>query len=319
MNGKGFVIGPAGVDEAGIDRAAAAFGKAPMVWVHLDGREPECVAWLQAQPDIPHGIIPALTAIETRPRCEPFDEGALLNMRGLGEAENEPGDPLVSIRLWAEKGRVISVSFRRMIAIDAVCKGVHAGRIVDPGDLISALAVAITEELDPDVAALGDLLDDCETTLAPSRSFAMRQAIGRARGKAIGYRRFVAPQRQALERAAALEVDWLDELDRVHLRAAADRFARMTEELEAVRERAALMHEQLTDLRAEQNDQRTLVLAIVALIFLPLTFITGLLGMNVDGIPYAHEPWAFGAVVAFCVVIAGGVAAYFVRTHWFRG
>ena len=71
----------------------------------------------------------------------------------------------------------------------------------------------------------------------------------------------------------------------------------MAEELEAVRERAALLHEQITDLRAEQIDQRALYIAVVAFIFLPLTFITGLLGMNVQGIPYAHEPWAFWGVI----------------------
>ena len=63
----------------------------------------------------------------------------------------------------------------------------------------------------------------------------------------------------------------------------------MAEELEAVRERSALLHEQLTDLRAEEIDQRSLLISVVAFIFLPLTFITGLLGMNVEGIPYAHR------------------------------
>ncbi len=78
------------------------------------------------------------------------------------------------------------------------------------------------------------------------------------------------------------------------------------------------MHEQLTDLRAEQIDSRTLLLSIVALIFLPLTFITGLLGMNVEGIPFAKEPWAFAGVVALCVLVSLGIAGYFVRAHWLR-
>lgn len=81
--------------------------------------------------------------------------------------------------------------------------------------------------------------------------------------------------------------------DRLHLREAADRFARMVEELEAVRERAALLHEQQTDLRAEMVDRRSLAIAVVAFIFPPLTFVTGLLGMNVEGIPFAAIRWAF--------------------------
>jgi zinc transporter len=93
----------------------------------------------------------------------------------------------------------------------------------------------------------------------------------------------------------------------------------MAEELEAVRERSALIHEQLTDLRSEQIENRALLLSIVALIFLPLTFLTGLLGMNVDGIPAAHQPWAFWGVVGFCVVIAVGITGWFAAARWFKG
>jgi zinc transporter len=57
----------------------------------------------------------------------------------------------------------------------------------------------------------------------------------------------------------------------------------------------------------------------VALVFLPLTFLTGLLGMNVEGIPFADAPWAFWGVVSVCVAAAALIAGYFVRAHWFRG
>ena len=96
----------------------------------------------------------------------------------------------------------------------------------------------------------------------------------------------------------------------------ADRFARMAEELESIRERAAIVHDELTDLRAEELDKRGLVIAIVAFVFLPLTFLTGLLGMNVEGIPYAKEPWAFWGVVGVCLLVGMGVIGYFVWRRW---
>ena len=142
--------------------------------------------------------------------------------------------------------------------------------------------------------------------------------VNRARSQAIGLRRFLNPQRAALEKLAAMPNDWLGDDDRLHLSAAADRAARMAEELESIRERAALVHETLTDLRAEQIDQRSLIIAVAAMVFLPLTFITGLLGMNVAGIPFAHEPWAFWGVFWICVVTAVVIAFYFIRRHWFE-
>jgi len=157
----------------------------------------------------------------------------------------------------------------------------------------------------------------CEEQLSAEHAFALRRLVNRVRIQAIGYRRFLFPQRSALEKLAALPGDWLNDDDRLHLSAAADRAARMAEELESIRERAALTHETLTDLRAEQIDQRSLLIAVAAMVFLPLTFITGLLGMNVDGIPFAHKPWAFWGVTLVCVAISLVITWYFVRRRWF--
>ncbi|WP_380873326.1 zinc transporter ZntB [Sphingomonas sp. DBB INV C78] len=302
-----------------IDRDGTRAPSQGFVWCHLDGRDAAERGWLESESGLAPGVISALTAAETRPRAETIGKGALVNLRGLGALTDEDADPLVSIRLWAERGRVVSVGFRHLAASDTVREQMQAGKIHDPGDLIAALAMTITETLDPVVAAMGDSIDTCEADLDPNRVFALRRLIARTRSDAIQYRRFVMPQRQALERLASLDADWLEEDDRLHLRDAADRFARMAEELEAVRERSALLHEQLTDLRAEQIDTRTLILSIVALVFLPLTFLTGLLGMNVKGIPYAEEPWAFWGVVGVCVALSVAITAYFLRKHWFRG
>jgi zinc transporter len=289
----------------------------PFAWDHLDGRDAEAQAWLAEQSALPETARLALTAVETRPRCQPLQEGTIINLRGLGQIEDGEGDALVSIRMWAEPGRVISVSIRPLAGIEDLRDRMAEGVFRDPGDLIAALAMQITRQLDPVVADLGDKVDDCEVELAAEGGFVLRREIARARSEAISYRRFIVPQRQALEDMAALQTAWIEDDDRVHLREAADRFARMAEELEAVRERSALLHEQITDLRAEKIDARSLIIAIVALIFLPLTFLTGLLGMNVDGIPFAHEPWAFAAVTGVCVIIAAAITLYFTVVRWF--
>ena len=289
-----------------------------LTWDHLNGSDEHTAQWLNEQSHLPETARFALTAIETRPRCQPLREGTIINLRGLRQGEEDDGDALVSIRLWAEPGRVISVTFRTLAGIEDMRERMREGEFSDPGDLIAALAMKITQQLDPVVAELGDKVDDCEVTLSEEGGFVMRREIAQARSKAISYRRFIVPQRQALEDMSALQTAWIEDDDRIHLREAADRFARMGEELEAIRERSALLHEQISDLRSEKIDQRSLVIAIVALIFLPLTFLTGLLGMNVEGIPYAHEPWAFDAVTAICLGIAAVITLYFTLAHWFR-
>jgi zinc transporter len=301
-----------------LDAQAALDAEGDLVWVHLSTNDREAQDWLGEKAGLADYLVDALTAAETRPRCEAVGPGAFLNLRGLIAEKVVLPDTLASVRLWAIGNRVFSVMRKPLTALDAVIAAVEAGEVGDPGDLIAEFAGAITEELDPEVADLGDDLDDCESGLDASRVFELRRTVTHVRAQAIRYRRFLAPQRAALEKLAALPLDWLHDDDRLHLSAAADRAARMAEELESIRERSALMHETLTDLRAEQIDSRALLISIVALIFLPITFITGLYGMNVKGLPYSQEPWAFDAIFGVCAAIAAGVVIYFLRRHWFR-
>ena len=316
MSGFGFRITDGKATRVDVKEALDC--TADLVWVHLATTAEHGQAWLRDDAKLPEYVVDALTATETRPRCEAIGDGAFLNMRGRSEEDLDTSDLLASVRIWAVKGRVFSVTRKPLIAVADVEKMVERHDVRDPGDLIAAFATAITADLDPDVATLGDELDDCEEQLDANRVFELRRAVSKVRVAAIGYKRFLSPQRAALEKLAALPGDWLADDDRLHLAAAADRAARMAEELEAIRERSALIHETLTDLRAEQIDNRSLIISIAAMVFLPLTFLTGLYGMNVKGLPYAEEPWAFDAIAGACVLIAVGVVTYFSMRHWFK-
>lgn len=316
MSGFGYRIADGRGERVSVKDALAA--DAPLIWVHLTTNTEAAQSWLADTAKLPDYVVEALTATETRPRCEAMGKGAYVNLRGRSQEPLDTTDLLVSVRIWATQGRVFSVTRKPLYALSEVEKQVDHGAIVDPGDLIAAFATAITTDLDPEVAALGDDLDACEESLDANRVFELRRKVTRVRVAAIGYRRFLAPQRSALETLAALPGDWLHDDDRRHLATAADRAARMAEELESVRERSALIHETLTDLRAEQIDSRALVISIAAMVFLPLTFLTGLYGMNVKGLPYADEPWAFDAIMGACALIAAGIVIYFVQRHWFN-
>jgi zinc transporter len=300
-----------------LDIAAAMEATGELIWIHLTSNDEQAQSWLGETAGLPDYVVDVLTTTESRPRCDALGEGAFLNLRGRSNEEMTASDPLASVRIYAIAGRVFSVTRRTLTAVADVVTSVEGGTIADPGDLIAEFASAITEELDPEVGELGDELDDCEADLDADKVFELRRKVTKVRSTAIGYRRFVQPQRAALEKLAALPCDWLHDDDRLHLNSAADRAARMAEELEAIRERSALMHEALTDLRAEQIDSRSLLISIVALIFLPLTFLTGLYGMNIEGLPFAKEPWAFDVIGGICIAITVGIIGYFSAKRWF--
>ncbi len=286
-----------------------------LMWLHIDAGS-SAQATLAMLDWLPPAVVAALTAVETRPRCDSIDDGILLNLRVPAAGPVDHNDVLVSVRAWIMPKTLISVSLRPSPVVARARAAMLAGNIHDVGDAMIALISDAAGELDEEIAGLGDRLDALEEAVAPDAPPGMRRKVTRLRAEAIRYRRFIQPQRQAVERLSQYDHGCFDDDERLALRNAADRFARMAEELEAVRERAAVVTDELTDMRSERLDARSLQVAIVALIFLPITFITGLLGMNVAGIPFAQEPWAFWGVLAFCVVIALAVAGWFIIQRW---
>ncbi len=289
-------------------------------WIHFQLNEGDGDPFAGIADQVPAIVRRSLLAIETRPRSDLIEGGVLLNLRAplADVSSQDDGDPLVSLRLWAKSGLVLTVQFRPSSVIPACVEKFIAGALGDPGDVIIALVLEAATQVDTMVAALGDRLDEFESGLDHRASFAERRQATQMRGQAIRMRRFVGPHSQALERLTGFPLEWMDATERAALREASDRYARMSEELESVRERSAVLHDEITDLRAERIDARSLQIGILALIFLPLTFITGLLGMNVAGIPFALRPWAFWGVTAFCFAVAATIGIWFLVRGWSR-
>jgi zinc transporter len=101
------------------------------------------------------------------------------------------------------------------------------------------------------------------------------------------------------------------------LREVNDRLIRHIEDIDEVRERAAMAQEELLSQMSEQMNQRTYVFTIIATLFLPLGFFTGLMGINVGGMPGVEGDLGFWIVVAMSVGIAGILAIYFKKKRWF--
>jgi len=100
------------------------------------------------------------------------------------------------------------------------------------------------------------------------------------------------------------------------LREEADRMTRYLEDIDLARERIVVMQEEFLAQQAQQQNSRMYVLSVVAAVFLPLTFVTGLLGMNVGGLPGLESPNGFVASVIIMVVAAAGLLAFFRWKRW---
>lgn len=285
------------------------------VWVHLNRGAPATSQWL-ADCKLDEYVVDALIASETRPRSTVHGEGALINLRGVNPTPGADPDDLVAVRLWVEEGWVVGVWVEPVGGVVDLLEAIRRGHAPKtPGDFVARLALRLADRADPATAELNERVDALEEELIKSNAPPSRGELANVRQTAIGLRRFMFPQRDALIILQDEELPWLGEDDRSRIREAADRVTRLAEELDAIRDRAEVIHDQIMDERAELMNRRMLVLSVVAAIFLPLSLISGVFGMNVGGMPGLENPAAFWIVCGAMVVLAG---VFYLLFKWLR-
>ena len=126
------------------------------------------------------------------------------------------------------------------------------------------------------------------------------------RQRVAGIRRFLAPQKEALDTLSRMR-KYFSEDEALLVREQTDRTLRYIEELDLLKERLLVMQDELRSRISEQQNLRMYVLSIVSMIFLPLSFLSGVFGMNVAGLPGTENPLAFvflaGAMVALAAAL----------------
>ncbi len=288
------------------------------IWVHLDRSHAQSKQWLQKESGLDPIVCEALLAEETRPRTLVVGQGLLAILRGVNLNPGADPDDMISVRLWVEKDRIITLRARRAMAIQDIRETIDAGTgPKGPADFLVALTVRLIDRMGPVLAGIDEAIDDAEEQVLEAQSHELRMKLGRLRREPIGLRRYIAPQRDAIARLQVEVIPWLDDLHRARLREVSDRVTRYVEDLDALRERAAVIQEELAGRLAEQMNRTMYILSLVAAVFLPLGLITGLLGINVGGIPGTDSHWGFTIVCVLMAALAVMQVLLFRRMRFF--
>ena len=280
---------------------------AGLLWVHLDFTAPEAQRWIKEKSQLEEVVGDALLADESRPRITTLDDGVLLALRGVNLNPGADPEDMVSLRIWAEKDRVITTRRRKLLSVADICNAIEKGKGPrTSGEFLEDITDRLMSRMGGVIGELEDQVAELEEAVLTKESHELRPKLASIRRDAIYLRRYMAPQREAIARLQTEKISWLTDDDRVSLREVYDRLTRYLEDLDAARERAAVTQEELVSRLSEQMDNRMYVLSVVAAIFLPLGFLTGLLGINVGGIPGAEFKAAFAI---FCLLLVGLVIA----------
>lgn len=282
-----------------------------MLWLHLDYSHPHSQSWLTDYSGVDDLVVSTLLAEETRPRLVLEQEGMLVVMRGINNNPGAEPEDMVSIRVWLEPNRIITTLQRNLQDVDKLRDRIRKGHGPHDAD---ALYVMLTELMAIGVGdvieELDDNMDQLEDEVLGQQTRHLRTELAEVRRTAIGLRRYLMPQREVITHLSLERINWLGEDERTRLREVSDHLTRYVEDLEEIRERAAVCQEELNSHINAQAGQRMYVLSVVAAVFLPLTFVTGLLGINVGGIPGANDEYAFFMVAGTLLVI--GIALFLI-------
>ena len=288
-----------------VDKAAITSPVAPNSyrWVHLQSDESDAEQLLDTLA-LPSSVADSLMALQTRPRVLPIKEGALIFLRGINANPGADPDDMVSLRLWLTPTLMVTArrQNRRLMSVQDTREMIESGEApATTAELLVTLLTRIADRIHDKIEDIDEQLAQYETADALNKQD--RQQLAMLRRQTAIIRRHLAPQRDALDTLIRLPNLINDSLI-FELRDQADRMTRYVEDLDLARERSLVLQDELRNQIADQQGIRMYVLSMITAIFLPLSFLTGVFGMNVAGLPGTEAPDAFTTLM----MAMGGIA-----------
>lgn len=288
------------------------------IWTHIDLNDQASITWLEAKSNLDPIVFNALTATESRPRSFAYKDGLMIVLRGVNMNPGNEAEDMVSIRLWLETSRIISTRFNAMLSVrDIAADFSESLGPRNSGEFLTSLVDKLADRIGDFVNTIEDELGGLEDGLDQLEPNDLRSALGSLRRQIAKVRRYLAPQRDALDRLNHVTSGLLSDRDRQRLREESDRVSRYLEDLDLARERCVVLQEAFLSQMAQQQNTRMYVLSIITAVFLPLSFLTGLFGMNVAGLPGLEDPIAFIKLTGGMVSTAVVMILFFRWKKWF--
>jgi magnesium transporter len=264
-----------------------------------------------------------------RPKCEEYEDFSFLVFRMLRRADT--GQPIgrggMSGRIESEQislllgeNYVISFQERPGDVFGHVRNRIRSGkgRVRRQGadylayvlmDLVVDGYLLLLEDIEEELEDLEDLLDERRTAEIPGR-------LRHAKAELVDVRRAVRPLREVVELLLKEESTHFREETEPYLRDLGDHTHRAIDTVELLKEMQSIVGGSYQ--AALSNDMNSVmkVLTIIATIFIPLTFVAGIYGMNFRHMPELSLPWAYPAVLGVMGAIVVGMLIYFRRKGW---
>ncbi|ABC64164.1 CorA family divalent cation transporter [Erythrobacter litoralis] len=313
LDGKG---GGRAIDWDGVqDWQPAEDGE--VLWMHLCRNKRGVYEWLQKRMAIPEPTAELLTSDATRPRA--FREGNTLvaTLRGINFNPGAEPEDMVSMQVWSDGRHLITLRKDPLQTPRDTLARIDRGR--GPGDagaLITSLTEHMITRMNQSIVDMNAHIDECEEADLDEEAEETLEHIAQIRRNCLALKRHMGPQHVALESISRDAPAWFEDHDRREIAETIDRLRRYLDDIDVSKESAVVLMDELRARALARSDRTNYVLTIVAAIFLPLGFLTGLLGINVGGMPGVQDGDAFWIVVSLCGAILTLQVFFFWKWKW---
>jgi len=260
--------------------------------------------------------------VPQRPKIEEYPDHLLIVTRMARLPA--PGDlDIEQVAIVVGRNWVLTVQERYEDVLDPVRLRIRqgAGPIRESGAdyLAYALLDTIVDGYYPVFETLGDEIGRLEARILQRPNPRQVDRVNQLKAILDTLRRGVWPQLDALGRLPRDEQRFISPPVRLYLRDTHDHCAQLVDALDSYRDLANGLIQTYLSVLSNRTNEVMKVLTILASIFIPLTFLAGIYGMNFEAMPELHSSWGYPAVLALMVATAVGMLLYFRRKGWLGG
>jgi magnesium transporter len=298
------------------------FKETPTVtWINVDGlHDVEVIEKIGKNFDMHPLILEDIVNTQQRPKMEEFEKYIFIVLKMLYYDEQTNGTQVEQVSLILGKKYVISFQEREGDIFNPIRERIRngKGRIRKMGSdyLAYALLDAVVDHYFIILEKDGEKIEVLEDKVVTDPRPDTLHEIHKLKRDMIFLRRSVWPLRELISGLERLESSLIHKSTHIYLRDVYDHTIQVIDTLETYRDMLSGMHDTYLSSISNRMNEVMKVLTIIATIFIPLTFIAGIYGMNFEFMPELKWHWAYFSVWGVILIIAVFMLIFFRRKKW---
>lgn len=310
--------------ESRIDDISDCFGfkdKPTVTWINVIGAvQVEALEALAEQFGLHSLVLEDALGAHQRPKYEDYGDYIQIVLKMCNWDESAGETVLQQVSLVVGRGFVISFQERTGDVFEAIRERLRSGagriRRMGPDYLAYCLLDAVVDGYFAMLERRGDLIEGLEDEIVSRPKPETLRRLHNVRRDGVLFRRAIWPLREVVVELRRDESPLMTDQMKPYLADLYGHTIQVIETMETLRDVLAAMLETYLSVLNNRMNEVMKMLTVIATIFIPLTFIVGLYGMNFKHMPELYWPWAYPAVLAGMATIVVGMVLYFKRKKW---